>query len=173
MHPDELEAFFFRHRVGFERHEHPAVMTVEESLRLVPQLPGAKTKNLFLRDKKGARHFLVTVPHDLPVDLEGLGALLGFPKLGFASPDRLMKHLGVAPGAVSLVALVNDTQGSVEFVIDRVLWDASAVQAHPLVNTATLVIPHDDLARLLAATAHSPRVVDVPRRPVPGGGVPG
>jgi Ala-tRNA(Pro) deacylase len=159
----DLEDFLREHGIAPERHEHPAVMTVEESERLVPPLPGAKTKNLFLRDKKGARHFLVTVPHDLPVDLNALGAALGVGRLGFASPDRLQRHLGITPGSVSLLALCNDRAQAVEFVIDRRLWAAAAVQAHPLVNTATMVIPHADLARFLAATGHAPRVVDVPR----------
>jgi len=159
-----LDEFLARHAIEAERHEHPAVMTVEESERLVPRLPGAKTKNLFLRDKKGARHLLVTVPHDLSVDLKELGATLGVDRLGFASADRLMKYLGVSPGSVSLLGLVNDTDHAVEFVIDRQLWDADAVHAHPLVNTATMVIPHAQLERFLAATGHRPRVVPIPGR---------
>ena len=159
-----LEAFLVQHRIESVRHEHPPVMTVAESQRLVPPLPGAKTKNLFLRDKKGARHFLVTVPHDLTVDLDALGVQLGVGRLGFASPERLLKHLGITPGSVSLLALVNDTMGAVEFVIDRRLWEAAAVQAHPLVNTATMVIPHEQIERFLAATGHSPRIAEIPGR---------
>ena len=159
-----LDEFFARHAIEAERHEHPAVMTVEESERLVPKLPGAKTKNLFLRDRKGARHLLVTVPHDLAADLKALEIMLGVDRLGFASSDRLMKYLGVTPGSVSLLGLVNDTGHAVEFVIDRRLWEAQAVHAHPLVNTATMVIPHVHLERFLAATGHSPRVVDIPER---------
>ena len=111
----DIEAFLREHGIDAARHEHPPVMTVEESDRLVPRLPGAKTKNLFLRDKKGARHFLVTVPHDLAVDLNALGSALGAGRLGFASPERLAKHLGITPGSVSLLALVNDaaTRGRV------------------------------------------------------------
>jgi Ala-tRNA(Pro) deacylase len=158
----DLDAFLQQHHVAAARHEHAPVMTVEESERLVPKLPGAKTKNLFLRDKKGLRHFLVTVPHDLAVDLNALGAAIGAGRLGFASPERLMTRLGITPGSVSLLALCNDTAHAVEFVIDRRLWEADAVQAHPLVNSATMVIPHADLARFLAATGHTPRVIDVP-----------
>jgi Ala-tRNA(Pro) deacylase len=160
--PTPLEAFLVQHRIESVRHEHPPVMTVAESQRLVPPLPGAKTKNLFLRDKKGVRHFLVTVPQDLTVDLDALGLQLGAGRLGFASPERLMKHLGITPGSVSLLALVNDTMGAVEFVIDRRLWEAEAVQAHPLVNTATMVVPHEQIERFLAATGHSPRVAEIP-----------
>jgi Ala-tRNA(Pro) deacylase len=158
----DFDAFLRQHGITAPRHEHAAVMTVEESERLVPKLPGAKTKNLFLRDKKGARHFLVTVPHDRAVDLNALGVALDAGRLGFASPERLRQHLGITPGSVSLLALVNDRGGAVEFVIDRALWDADAVQAHPLVNTATMVLAHGNLERFLAATGHAPRVVDVP-----------
>jgi Ala-tRNA(Pro) deacylase len=158
----ELDSFLRTHGITVARHEHPAVMTVEESERRVPKLPGVKTKNLFLRDRKGRRHFLVTAPHDVAVDLDALGAALDAGRLGFASPERLQKHLGVAPGAVSLLGLVNDDAGAVEFVIDRALWEADAVHAHPLVNTATMVIAHSDLVRFLAATGHAPRVVDLP-----------
>ena len=161
----DLDAFLREHGIDAPRYEHPAVMTVEESELLVPKLPGAKTKNLFVRDRKGARHFLVTVPHDIAVDLDALGTVLGAPRLGFASPERLQKYLGLAPGAVSLLGLVNDATGAVEFVIDRSLWEAEAVHAHPLVNTATMVIAHADLERFLAATGHAPRVIDVPERP--------
>ncbi len=158
----DLAQFLHMHGIVAARHEHPAVMTVEESVRLVPKLPGAKTKNLFLRDKKGRRHFLVTVPHDTVVDLDALGATLGVGDVGFASAERLQKHLGIRPGSVSLLALVNDEALAVEFVIDRSLWEADAVHAHPLVNTATMVIVHADLERFLAATRHVPRVIDIP-----------
>jgi len=160
----DLEAFLREHGIDAVRHEHPAVMTVEESERLVPKLPGAKTKNLFLRDRKGQRHFLVTAPHDRPVDLNALGDALAAGKLGFASPERLLRHLGITPGSVSLFALVNDRERAVEFVIDRALWEADAVQAHPLVNTATMVVAHAALERFLAATGHSARVIDVPAK---------
>jgi len=158
----DLDAFLRQHGIVPARYEHPPVMTVEESERLVPKLPGAKTKNLFLRDKKGARHFLVTAPHDLAVDLGALGATLDAGRLGFASPERLARHLGITPGSVSLLALVNDAETAVEFVIDRALWNAAAVHAHPLSNDATMVIDHTDLERFLAATGHAPRVIDVP-----------
>ena len=158
----DIETFLERHGISVARVEHAAVMTVEESERLVPPLPGAKTKNLFLRDKKGLRHFLVTVPASRAVDLNALGSALGAGRVGFASPERLEKYLGIKPGSVSLLALVNDEKVGVEFVIDRALWEAAAVQAHPLVNTATMILPHADLERFLRATGHAPRVIDVP-----------
>ncbi len=158
----DLSAFLAVHGINSACHVHPSVMTVAESELLVPPLPGAKTKNLFLRDRKGIRHFLVTVPHVLAVDLNALGEALAAGRLGFASAARLLQHLGITPGSVSLLALVNDTVHAVEFVIDRTLWDAVAVQAHPLRNDATMVIAHADLERFLGATGHVPRVIDVP-----------
>jgi Ala-tRNA(Pro) deacylase len=130
----DVVQFLREHGITAPWHEHPAVMTVEESLRLVPKLPGAKTKNLFLRDKRGRRHFLVTVPHDIAVDLDALGAKLGVGDVGFASAERLKRYLGIKPGSVSLLALLNDQTLAVEFVIDRSLWEADAVHAHPLVK---------------------------------------
>jgi Ala-tRNA(Pro) deacylase len=102
------------------------------------------------------------VGHNVAVDLAALGALVGASALSFASAERLQKHLGLTPGAVSLLGLVNDETASVEFVIDRLLWEAEAVHAHPLVNTATMVLSRDDLRRFLEATGHVPRVIDVP-----------
>ena len=158
----DLDQFLTERRISLPRHEHPAVMTVEESLLLVPELPGAKTKNLFLRDKKGLKHFLVTVAAHRTVDLNRLGEVLGAGRLGFASPERLLKHLGITPGSVSLLALLNDTAHKVEFVIDRELWGADAIHAHPMVNTATMIVSHANLERFLAATGHPPRIIDIP-----------
>jgi len=158
-----LEDFLSHHQLMFERHEHPAVMTVEESTRLVPTLPGGKTKNLFLRDKKATRHFLVTVEAHKAVDLLRLSDVLECSRLSFGSPDRLMAHLGVTPGSVSLLTLYRDTEQRVEFVIDQCLWDDDAVQAHPMINTATMVVPHAGLEQFLAITCHEPIVLDVPQ----------
>jgi Ala-tRNA(Pro) deacylase len=140
------------------------VFTVEEALRLVPPLPGAKTKNLFLRDRKGLRHFLVVVGYGKAVDLKALTSLLGVSKLGFASPARLQRYLGVTPGAVSIMGVVNDSHREVEVIVDKDLWDARAFQCHPLVNTSTLVISRDHLQRFLDATGHQVHVLDVPSR---------
>lgn len=157
-----LQEFLAVHGFVFECYEHPALMTVAESELLAPKMPGAKTKNLFLRDKKATKYFLVTIPAALTANLKQLGALLGVAGLSFASPERLLTHLGVTPGSVTMLGLFNDTAHNVQFVIDQALWDAHAVQAHPLVNTATMVVPHADLVRFLAATGHVPKIISVP-----------
>lgn len=160
----DICAFLTEHGIEYQRQDHPPVFTCEEGLRLVPPLPGAKTKNLFLRDRKGQRHFLVVVGYEKAVDLNELKSLLGVSKLGFASPERLERYLGVDPGSVSILGVVNDANGDVEVIVDKDLWAAEAFQCHPLVNTSTLVISRDNLRRFLEITGHQVRVFDVPSR---------
>ncbi len=160
----DIYQFFADHSIEYERHDHPAVFTVEEAKRLVPPLQGVKTKNLFLRDKKGRRHVLVVVGQDKSVDLKALSTLLGSPRLSLASLERLKKYLGITPGAVSILAVVNDANNEVEVVGDRDLWKANAFQCHPLVNTSTLVISKDHLERFLEITGHQVRLLNVPAR---------
>jgi len=165
-----MDVVEFMARLGLrpEIHSHPAVMTVAESLAFVSGLPGCKTKNLFLRDKKRRRHFLVVVPHDAGVDLRALGQVLGVTGLGLASHADLGELMGVTPGAVSILCAVNDTARAVDVVVDAMVWTAEAVQAHPLDNSRTAVLTHSMLERFLAATGHVPRVIVVPRLPPAG-----
>ncbi|MEO8847309.1 MAG: prolyl-tRNA synthetase associated domain-containing protein [Casimicrobiaceae bacterium] len=144
------------------RVHHPAVFTCDEATRVVPALPGARTKNLFLRDKKGRRHLLVVVAQDKRVDLKQLGKMLDAKGLMLASDERLLQHLGVSAGSVSILALINDTDIAVELVVDADVWSATALLAHPLVNTATLVIDHDSIRNFLQSTGHTARVVALP-----------
>jgi Ala-tRNA(Pro) deacylase len=159
---ERLERELERLGIAHVRVDHPAVFTVEQSESVVPPMDGARTKNLFLRDKKGTRHFLLVAAHDKRVDLKRLGEQLQAKGLMLASDERLAKFLGVTPGAVSVLALVNDTGRGVELLVDRDVWSAQAILAHPLVNTATLAIPRAGLERLLQHTGHLPQVIDVP-----------
>jgi Ala-tRNA(Pro) deacylase len=154
--------FLEENRIKYERHDHPPVYTVAEAKRLVPPLPAAKTKNLFLRDKKGQRHFLVVVPADKRVDIKALPQAVGSSRLSFGSAERLKKYLGVEPGSVTLFAIFNDPRHAVELIVDENLWKAEAFQFHPLVNTSTLVISHENLRRFIAQTGHEVSVLNVP-----------
>lgn len=140
----------------------PPVFTADEALRLVPKARGAHAKNLLVEDRRDGRLFMLTVPFGVRVDLAGVASALSTNKLRFASAEVMQTTLGVTPGAVSMLALVNDRQRRVSLVLDQSLWEAVAVQCHPLVNTSTLVIDHDNLARFLSATAHQPKVITVP-----------
>ncbi len=159
---NDFYQFLADHHIEYERHDHPAVYTVEEAERLVPPLPGAKSKNLFLRDKKGVRHFLVVVSAQKRVNIKTLPDVLGSTRLSFGSPRRLEKYLGVEPGAVTLLAIFNDPDQNVEVFIDQELWESEAFNFHPLVNTSTLVITHQNLQRFIDATGHAIQVVDAP-----------
>ncbi|MEC9361516.1 MAG: prolyl-tRNA synthetase associated domain-containing protein [SAR324 cluster bacterium] len=148
--------------VSYERFDHPAVYTVSEAKKLSPEMDGASTKNLFLRDKKGIRHFLVVVPQDKQVDLKELSSILEASRLSFASPDRLNKYLGIEPGSVSILALLNDPEKTVEVFVDNELWNAEIILCHPLVNTSTLAITRDGIKQFLEKTGHNLMLVEIP-----------
>ena len=106
----DVYRFLVENSIEYERVDHPPVFTCEEAEWLVPELSGADTKNLFVRDKKARRHFLVAVGHDKSVDLKTLSSALGVTNLSFASSERLKRYLGIEPGAVSLLAIINDIE---------------------------------------------------------------
>jgi len=151
--------FLRNNGIEYSSYNHPAVFTVEEANRLVPDLPGIHTKNLFLRDKKAAQFFLLVCGDDKQVDLKQLSAQIGVKNLSLASDERLQQNLGITPGAVSILALVNDSSGKVQLLIDEDVKKAAAITAHPLVNTATLVLEQAALQKFLEIIAHSVRVV--------------
>lgn len=159
---DGLLDLFAQQGWDFEVVEHPAVFTIDEALANVPRLDGIKTKNVFIRDAKGLRHLLVIVPHDRRVDMAELGRQLPATKLSMGSPERLLRHLGVTPGAVSIFAVVNDRDRAVELIVDEAVWQAPKIQGHPLRNTATVVLDHATLEAFLAHTGHVPKVMRVP-----------
>lgn len=158
----QLYEYFAREHIDYERLDHPAVYTADEAERLVPKACGAHAKNLLVEDRKDGRLFMLTVPFGVRVDLAGTASVLGTNKLRFASADVMQSTLGITPGAVSMLALVNDRAGRVTLVLDQSLVNAEALQCHPLVNTATLVIDRENLLRFLSAIAHEPKVVSVP-----------
>lgn len=162
----DIYQFLAEHQVGYQRYDHPAVFTCEEAERLVPDMPAAKTKNLFLRDRKGKRHFLVVVGYEKQVDLAALSKVLPCSRLSMGSPERLKARLGVEPGSVTILALANDANNEVELVFDQPIAEADAVRCHPLVNTATLLLKSPELKRFLEATGHQPTILDVPARRV-------
>ena len=155
--------------IPYTRFDHPAVFTCAEADSAVPAAAGgAHTKNLFLRDQKGRRHWLLVTDCAKQVDLRALAPILGADRLGLASPDRLARFLRLTPGSVTVFGLLNDPGHDVEVVIDRDLSAAPAWRCHPLTNTATLVVRREDVERFLASTGHRPVVVMVPERTAAG-----
>ncbi len=158
----DIYQFLASHAISYERVDHPAVYTCEQAERMVPPMPGADTKNLLVRDKKGRCHFLVVVGYEKPVDLKALASALGVTGLSLASPERLRKYLGIEPGSVSLLAIIHDVECAVEVILDEKIWQADILKCHPLVNTSTLAIHKEDVEKILRLTGHRWRVLPVP-----------
>ena len=146
--------------IAHETIEHPAVFTVEESQKLRGRLTGAHIKNLFLRDRK-KRLFLCSVLEDREVDLKALRKRLGAKdSLSFGSPETLMEVLGVLPGSVTPLAVINDTDRQVTVVLDEGIFAQPVVNCHPLRNTATTTVVVGDLLRFLEAEGYQPERID-------------
>jgi Ala-tRNA(Pro) deacylase len=161
--PDDLKAFLDALGIATTTVTHPALFTVEESQALRGTVPGAHTKNLFLKDKKD-RLFLVTVLEDAEVELKHLHHVIGGSgRLSFGRPELLMEKLGVVPGAVTPFGAINDRPPSVTIVLDAALMAHASINCHPLVNTATTTIAAADLVAFLRATGHEPRILPVDR----------
>jgi len=143
--------------IPYTRHNHPPVYTVEQAEKHWTQIRGAHCKNLFLRNKKGNRHYLVILEAAKAADLKSLRYKLGEDRLSFASPERLKRNLDLEPGSVSPFGLINDHENKVQVVIDKDLKDAEEVNFHPNVNTATLGISFSDFEKFLAWTKNPVR----------------
>ena len=159
-----LDALLQRLGIVIAEVSHPPVFTVEEAAAHPHGLAGADTKNLLLRDT-GRALFLVTLRADRRADLKALPALVGARRFSFASAETLQSALGVAPGAVTPLAMVSDAAKQVTFALDRSLAEAERIVCHPLVNTASVSIVTADLLRLLAAWGVSPLIIDLDAPP--------
>ncbi len=155
---DQLMARFDELDIPTTTHEHPAVFTVEEAKALRGGLSGAHSKNLFLKDKKGEL-FLVVALEDRPIDLKALRHLIGAKQLSFGKPELLLEILGITPGAVTPLALINDTACRVNVVLDAEMMAQTPLNFHPLDNTATTQISPDGLLAFIRACGHTPNVV--------------
>jgi Ala-tRNA(Pro) deacylase len=163
LSPQQLFARLEQLGIAQRTVEHPPVFTVEEAKALRGDLPGHHIKNLFLRNKK-EEMWLVVALEDRAIDLKRLGDVLGAGRLSFGSAERLKRHLGVEPGSVTPLALINDDSRSVQLALDRGLVDGhgAPVNVHPLVNTMTTALAAADLLRFFEATGHAPRWLDFP-----------
>lgn len=145
-------------------HDHPPVFTVDESNELHQRIPGAHTKNLFLKDAKG-RLFLVIADHRTEVALKTLHKRLGAARFSFGKAELLEEVLGVKPGSVTAFAVMNDTDHRVTAVLDRRLMACDTINAHPMRNDATTSIARDDLLRFLSHNGHDPVIIALNAEP--------
>ena len=152
--PDSLLAYLAENAIPAVTYAHPALHTVAESKALRGDIPGAQTKNLFLRDGK-KNYYLVTIAEDTPVNLKALRApLAARGSLSFGSPEALYELLGVLPGSVTLLAAANDPAGLVTVAVDKALLAADLIGCHPLTNERTTVLSPDALRAFLKLTGH-------------------
>jgi Ala-tRNA(Pro) deacylase len=140
--------------IDYTRHEHPPVATVEEAEKYWAGIDATHCKNLFLRNQKGNRHYLVVLTASKKADLRAVADQIGDGKLSFASPERLMRHLGLTPGSVSPFGLINNADHAVRVVLDRDLKAATRLSFHPNTNTVTYTIAVADFARFLEASGN-------------------
>lgn len=117
--------------IEHQNFEHPPVFTCEESQHLCPPMPGLKNKNLFLKDEKGKQHFLVSLTQDKQLNLKDLSQKIGVKGLSFASERRLQDVLGVAPGSVGILALINDTQKLTTCISTKISWGQNGFSLIP------------------------------------------
>lgn len=141
-------------------HEHPPLRTVEDAHAIWDGLAGAQVKNLFIKDA-GKQYWLVVVPGDPRMDTKAMAPLIGSKRISFGSADDLRAILGVEPGSVTPLAMMNDRERRVRLVIHAPLMDEATLLVHPLVNTATLEMAPAALLRFLAHCGATPALVDL------------
>jgi Ala-tRNA(Pro) deacylase len=164
--PDDLFAFLDRLEIPHSTVCHAPLFTVEQSRELRGKIPGGHTKNLFLRDKRGA-YYLIVAHEDATIDLKGLHRRIGASgRFSFASAGALQELLGVEPGSVTPFGAINDVGGKVTVVLDAPMLTHDLLNYHPLVNTMTTSIPRAGLIRFLEACGHPPRIETTSQAPV-------
>jgi Ala-tRNA(Pro) deacylase len=158
---DALLEYLRNAGVDARTYEHPPVHTVEESKSLRGDIPGLHTKNLFLRDGK-KNYFLFVTDEDATINLKQLARKIGAKGgLSFGSAEALMEMLGIRPGAVSVLAVVNDGQGRVKLMLDGKLANATTINCHPLSNQRTTSLSQEAFAKFLTATGRMATYVNM------------
>jgi len=152
---DDLFARFDALSIKHTTTRHRPVFTVEDGADLKAQMPGGHSKNLFLKDKKGAI-FLICAISSTAIDLTATSKLIGSGRFSFGSAERLMEYLGVAPGSVTLFAIINDPERKVTLVLDEALFALDPVNFHPLKNDATTAISPADLLKFVRSLGREP-----------------
>jgi Ala-tRNA(Pro) deacylase len=141
--------------IPYEIHEHPPVPTVEDALPYWNKIDATHCKNLFFRNHKGNRHYLVILKHEYQLNIRDLEQRLRQGKISFASPVRMERYLGLSGGSVSVFGLINDQEHHVHLFLDKELQTARKISFHPNENTATFVISYDSFLRFLDWTGNS------------------
>jgi Ala-tRNA(Pro) deacylase len=153
--PAELYTLLDQLQIHYEYIEHPPVHTVEEAMKYWSGIDSGHCKNIFIRNHKGDRHYLVILYYSSKLNIRELEQKLRQGKLSFASDRRLMNYLGLTPGSVSPFGLINDVGHHVHLFIDKTLLSHERLSFHPNTNTASLIIPREGLFRFLEHTGNT------------------
>ncbi|HEX2934282.1 MAG TPA: prolyl-tRNA synthetase associated domain-containing protein [Bacteroidales bacterium] len=141
--------------IGFDYYEHPPAPTIEDARKYWKDIEAAHCKNLFFRNHKGDRHYLVVIEHTKELRIHVLEKRLKQGKISFASPERMHKYLGVTPGSVSPFGLINDSGNHVHVFFDESLQTAERISFHPNINTASIVLKLPDFMHFMHASGNS------------------
>ena len=148
-------SYLEEHGIPYELHEHPPAPTVEAALPYWKDIHASHCKNLFFRNHKGNRHYLVILDHRRQLNIRDLEQRLKQGKISFASPHRMERYLGLSAGSVSVFGIINDHENHVHLFIDKALQSASRISFHPNENNATLVISFASFLRFLESSGNS------------------
>ncbi|MHA1192757.1 MAG: prolyl-tRNA synthetase associated domain-containing protein [Promethearchaeota archaeon] len=159
---ESLKNWLSSHNIQYILHQHLAVFTVPEAKIHCGHIEGIHCKNLFLKNKKTSQFYLVTIPYDKRLDLNGFRRMIGVPKIRFAEPEDLLDVLGITPGAVSPIGLVNDIENRTIFIIDEEVWNADEICCHPNINSETMQIPGSEFQKLIEATGNTLEIKELP-----------
>lgn len=148
--------------ISYKEVEHTPVYTIEDMDNLGNIFENAKIcKNLFVRDQKGKRHFLVVLPEEKRAPLADIATKIGSTKLSFASEERLMKYLKLEPGSVTPLAVINDEANEVEVVFDEDLKKEDMLGVHPCVNTATILLKPEELEKYVLSNNNKLKYIKI------------
>ncbi|WP_371805239.1 prolyl-tRNA synthetase associated domain-containing protein [Candidatus Lokiarchaeum ossiferum] len=161
MHPS-LETWLNLNNIKYLLFKHQAVFTVPEAEIHCGHIPGVHCKNLFLKNKKNGRFYLITIPSKKRLDLKQFRKIVQAPKIRFAEAEDLLSILGLTPGSVSPLGLINDNEHKTVFFVDESIWNASEICCHPNINTETLQIPQDSFRRLINQTHCEKIIIKMP-----------
>lgn len=150
----ELYQLFEKLNIHFEYYEHPPVPTVEEAMRYWKGMEAVKCKNLFFRNHKGNKHYLVILEHTRKLDIKDMEQRLKQGKISLASEKRLQKYLGLTPGSVTPFGLINDVENHVQVFLDENLLESGKISFHPNINTASIVVLFSDFIKFMDYTGN-------------------
>lgn len=156
---EKVYEFLNDKKVQYEVTNHEPVYNMEDMQRVGLDKIGTICKNLFIRDQKGKKHFLITADNDTPINLKDLGEKLGAGKVSFASAERLEKYLGVTAGCVSPFGVLNNEDHSVTVVFDQKLQGNKKIGVHPNEHDATVWISFSDLTKLIKDLGNEVKII--------------